>query len=318
MRTYSEELARRLPSAAPDLDFYFYPDTFDINFTEQVLIPWDALSKKRSLVHFTTTFASVAIACPYVVTVHDLIFLRFPLLLRPVTLRLFTWMAKWVVPRAARVIVDDERTIDDCERLLGVSRERCRVVPLGYDDELLKTKGLERLAGRPYLLYSGNRSAHKNVDRLIKAWEMLPPSIEVDLVITGPGHPEGVDMRSGTNGRTLVYAGNVPREQLWGLYGSALAYVHPALTEGFGIPMLEAMVLGTPVIASEQCVPLVLRDHATTFAAENERQLAAILESVCRSPEGFRSKAQEAAAWARRFTWDRCAAETAAVYRELI
>jgi len=88
--------------------------------------------------------------------------------------------------------------------------------------------------------------------------------------------------------------------------------------EGFGIPMLEAAVSGTPVIASAGAAPGIVAPFAATFAAADVRTLGGLLDDVLRYPEPFRARAAEGAAVLRAYTWDRFAAATAAVYREVI
>jgi len=101
-------------------------------------------------------------------------------------------------------------------------------------------------------------------------------------------------------------------------YRAAHAYVHPAFCEGFGIPMLEAAVVGTPVIASDGAVPRIVAPYAATFGPAETVKLTELLEAVLRDPQPFRSRAAEGVVPLRAYTWDRFAAATAAVYREVL
>jgi len=101
-------------------------------------------------------------------------------------------------------------------------------------------------------------------------------------------------------------------------YYAATAYVHPALAEGFGLPMLEATIAGTPVVASASAVPAIVTPYASTFAPHDTLALRAILTDLAVNPAPYRRRAAEGRAALRAYTWDRFAAGTAAVYREVV
>jgi glycosyltransferase involved in cell wall biosynthesis len=213
------------------------------------------------------------------------------------------------------LLVSDPRTVGECERFLGVPPERCRVVPLGYDPALLAP--VEPLAARrPFLFYAGNHRPHKNLVTLFEAWAGLGAAVELDLVCTGPDDPAMRERYVRTSGE-LRFTGDLNARDLARHYRSALAYVHPALAEGFGLPMLESLVLGTPVLASASSVPAVVAPYATTFAAHDPLALRALIGDLAANPGPYRRRAAEGSAAVRAYTWDRFAAGTAAVYREV-
>lgn len=316
VRTYLRELLLRLPAAAPDLRCAGIGRGENFGLAEQAGLPLSILRSGARLVHFPTTFAPLLRPRPYVVTIHDLIHLRYAALFGRSTALHYRYVGIPLARGARRLIVGDERTIADCEALLGARPERCRVVPLGYAPELLEAD--EPLAvERPFLFYAGNHKPHKNLAALFAAWAAIAPQRTIDLRITGTAEPGIAQRYSRVHGR-LIFSGHLTPAELYRHYRAALAYVHPALSEGFGIPMLEAAVVGTPVIASASAIPSMVRPFAWTFEATDVRALTAVLDEAVRDPAPFAARAAEGAAPLRAYTWDRFAARTAAVYREVI
>ena len=148
--------------------------------------------------------------------------------------------------------------------------------------------------------------------------------IETPLVFSGFSAGSMAPFRSQIQGLGFVAAqgGSTPPRSddahLVAGYRAASAYVHPALVEGFGLPMLEATVLGTPVIASSSAVPSIVAPYARTFAPHDTLALRAALTDLAANPAPYRRRAAEGSVALRAYTWDRFAAGTAAVYREVV
>jgi glycosyltransferase involved in cell wall biosynthesis len=245
---------------------------------------------------------------------HDAIHLRFPDLFSRATAAYWRALAGPLYRGAARVLVSDPRVADDAVALLGVAPDRIRVVPLGYGDAVPQAEPFA--APRPYLFYAGNHAPHKDVETLCAAWASLPSRHELDLVITGPDEAPLRARYARPNG-TLAFTGELDDATLARRYRGAIAYVQPSLAEGFGIPILEAAVAGTPVIATTTSVPAIVAPFAQTFAPRDAAALASLLDVLLRDPADARRRAAEGAVMLRAYTWDRFAASTAAVYREV-
>lgn len=317
VRAYLTQLLARLPSAAPDLSCATVGEGENFTFAEQFGVPRAIARSGARMVHFPTTFAPLWRDRPYALTIHDLIHLRFPTLFGRATGLHYRLVGIPLARGAARLVMGDERTVLDCERLLGVPPERCRVVPLGYDPALLGPTGAPLVTDSPFLFYAGNHKAHKNLATLFAAWSAIAAHRTIDLRITGDGDPRIAQAYMRVHGR-IIFTGHLAPAELHRHYRAALAYVHPALAEGFGIPMLEAAVVGTPVIASATAVPSVVAPYAAAFPAHDVRALTALLDDVVRDPLPFAARAAEGVIPLRAYTWDRFAAGTAAVYREVI
>ena len=313
MTAYAEELARRLPRVAPDLHFESVVRDSGLDRREQVDLPRRLRRLHPRLVHHLSVYAPLAGPRPYVITIHDLIHLRFPAYFKRSVGPYYRTVVRAVCARAARVITDDERTVGDLQRYLDVPPRKVRVVALGVDDVFFAPLDPAR-ASPAYFVYAGNHRPHKDLATLFRAWETLDPSLEVDLVLTGHDDDDIALVRPRRERGRLRFVGHVPQPELARLYAGALALVYPSLCEGFGLPMVEAAAVGVPVIASADAVPAVLRPHADVFATRDVAALRALLERTIARPE-----AREAArSFARTLTWDRCAERTAEVYRDVL
>jgi glycosyltransferase involved in cell wall biosynthesis len=308
MRAVAAALRDGLPRAAPEITF--------VNVDAAPLLqPFALRAARADLVHAPYLENGPLPPRPYTMMAHDLIQLRFPHLFSRVTALYWRAVAAPLLRGAARVLVSDARVGDDLHALLGISRARIRVVPLGYDARVLSAKPY--VAPRPYAFYAGNHRPHKNLATLYAAWAALPDGLALDLAVTGPDDPTARARYLRRSG-TLTFTGDLDDEALASRYAGAACYVQPSLAEGFGIPMLEAAVAGTPVIASREAVPAILAGYAQTFAARDVAALTRLLAEPARDPTAARAAAAEGAIALRAYTWDRFAAETAAVFREVL
>lgn len=317
MKTYAIELSARLPRVAPDLRFNAFRQGSNFGWEEQVRLPRAIRRSGANLTHFLSFYTPVLPPRPYVVTIHDLIHLHFPQYFKSKVPLYYQTVVRLVAARAARIITDDERTIDDLHRFLGVDRGRVRVVPLGVEDRFLQPVQ-PRSAPRPYLLYAGNHRAHKDIPTLLRAWSSLPQTCVLDLYLTGPDDFGGALQAHATPLRRAVALGDLSQEELASTYAGATALVHPALLEGFGLPLLEAMACGCPVIATRESLPGVLAGAALTFAAGDAEAAREAILSVLDDDAVRERLVTEGQERARSLTWDRCAMQTADIYRDVL
>jgi len=309
MQQYVRELATRIPRLAPDLQVETFGDGDNFDFAEQIAMPLWLARKRPRLVHFPSPFAPLVIPAPYVVTIHDLIDLNYPQWTKPKA----RWYYREIVRRLARgarcVITDDPATATDITRYYGVDAEQIAVIPLGIE---ATTVDPVRHA-RPYAIYAGNRRPHKDLATLVEGWKLVDPRFELDLALTGDADAALLGTRE--RGR-VVFLGDLAHADVLRWIAGAAVLVHAALREGFGLPLLEAASLGTPVVVAEGAVPEPLRPVVRTFAPGNPSSLARAVEAALGDEVGeLALRACEAAA---RLSWDRCARETAAVYRRFL
>lgn len=212
--------------------------------------------------HFTNGVAPLSIRMPYVVTVHDLSLIKHPEW-HPWSRRV--WMRNILRPsimRASGVLCDSRRTMEDLLAWVSVDACRLRVVPLAARVPFFLTRSSRDREAirkkyqlpRPFLLYVGNIEPRKNLLVLLEAFGNLSPH-GIDLVLAGrrawQSGPVLRKARQSVAQGSVLMLGYVPEEDLPALYQSALAFVYPSFMEGFGLPVLEAMASGLPVIVSD-------------------------------------------------------------------
>jgi glycosyltransferase involved in cell wall biosynthesis len=257
-----------------------------------------------------------------VLTVYDLIHERYPDLF--VNSEGTTRPKRAAAKRADHVICISESTRRDLVNYCGVPEEKTSVVYLGVDVDFLQAgTPSQQYHPRPFLLYVGARGGYKNFERFVQAFALSSRlRQEFDLLCFGGGQLQTAERQmiadAGLRPDQVVQMGGGD-DILAALYQQAAAFVYPSLYEGFGIPPLEAMAVGCPVICSNSSsLPEVVGDAAESFDPLDQEAMLAAMESVLYSPS--RRSAIVAAGRARyqQFTWKKCARETEAIYRNLL
>jgi glycosyltransferase involved in cell wall biosynthesis len=168
----------------------------------------------------------------------------------------------------------------------------------------------EILAERPYFLFVGTLEPRKNLSTLLDAWREVRREHSVDLLIAGRRRADAPPIAAEPG---LQLLGEVPDERLPALYSGALAFVYASLYEGFGLPVLEAMQCGAPVITSRAVSETA---GQAAIYADDARELAQAMRDIALHADRLPEWRDRSLARARQFTWDRAARETYAVYRE--
>jgi glycosyltransferase involved in cell wall biosynthesis len=353
--TYVRELAPALQRADPSLELEpfrarFASDQFvrwTVPMKGGVVLPrsirtlyplWDLVARPSlpaSLSRCDVVHATNPAAIPpagggqrLVVTVHDLAFARFP--------ELFTRRWRWLyraglraaVRRADAILTPSEATAIELRDRTDVDPSRVHVVPLGASpppdppDEpgpILARLGVTM----PYLLFVGTLEPRKNVARLVRAYRSVAgrgaphalvlagwpgwrdDELRAELARPGPG--------------SVVELGGVDPDDLDALYRAADAFLYPSLAEGFGLPVVEAMVRGVPTITSDlSSLPEVAGDAAVLVDPGSEDELAGAIERVLGDAELAARLRRDGPRQAERFTWEATAEGTLAVYREVL
>lgn len=262
---------------------------------------------------------------PLVVTVLDLVFLLFPEYLT----RRIRWMAqlglRQAKQQASAFISISHHTADDLLRHAGIPRHKIHVIPLAAEDyfrPVPDSQIRERYKlNVPFVLYVGTLEPRKNLTTLVRAFAALDnPGLK--LVITGKKGWMYQDLfatveKLGLTSR-VIFTGFVPDADLPALFSAAQIFVYPSIYEGFGLPVLEAMQCGTPVITTNvSSLPEVAGDAALLVAPDDVRGLTAAMRRVLAEPglrEDLRGKGFERS---QCFSWRKTAELTAEVYRQV-
>jgi len=265
-----------------------------------------------------------------VVTVHDLIYARFPEAHAGIRDKGMKVLVPQAVRRSDRVIADSHSTRDDLVELLGVRPERIDVVPLGLGavrrEEPLpeaETRARFDLGARCVLLSLSAKRPHKNLVALIGALARIPAAERPVLVLAGYPTAHEAELRERAAGEGLAADVRFPEwlsaEELEGLWALAQAFVFPSLYEGFGLPVLEAMARGVPVACSNaSSLPEVAGDAALLFDPHDESAIAEALRRLLRDPALRESLRTRGLARVAEFTWQRTARLTLESYRRAL
>lgn len=243
---------------------------------DQVSLP-RALARDRISVFLSPYYKGPLLApCPFVLTMHDLFFIGYPGRSRPLYDAAAIRLARLYARRARAIIADSTYSKRCIEERLRVDPAKVTVIPVALGAEFTPTALTDAVRRRygidgPYVLYLGNFRPHKNVPRLLGAYAALPVGLRADsrLVLAGGDRAgrsalEGLAARLGVADR-VVFAGRIADADLAALYSGATLFVLPSLEEGFGLPALEAMACGTPVLAADRAALPELTAGAATL-----------------------------------------------------
>ena len=349
---YLHGLLAHLPAAAPELELHVIapaargtaprlPDGIHLHYAgtghghvskllfEQLLFPRAARRLNARLMHIPYWAPPLRAALPFVLTVHDLIPMLVPAERGGWLARMYSALAAAATPGAAQIVADSQSSARDIVRLLRVAESKLHTVQLAVGAQFTPVPKPHDAAARAhyalpesYVLYLGGFQPRKNVGALISAWTWAhgPVGDQYPLVIAGalPAHstlPQ--DAQALGVGESVRFIGAVTEQDKPAIYRGATCLVYPSLYEGFGLPPLEAMACGVPVITSNSSsLGEVVGDAAYLVADPRDaRQLgAAIISLVVDTSlaEDLRARGLKQAA---SFSWQRTAAETVRVYR---
>lgn len=278
------------------------------------------------VVHSPTLLVPPRGRCPLVVTVLDLICVLFPHY-QPLKPRLIAQTAlRRAVKDADALIAISEHTKQDLMRLMNVPEDRIFVTPLAADPRFAPQADQSALARHgidaPYALYVGRLESHKNIGLLLRAFAALNHT-EAKLVLVGTKgwlYDEMITtLKQLELEERVVVAGFVADEDLPALYTHAHAFVYPSRYEGFGLPVLEAMQCGAPVITTNvSSLPEVAGDAAILVSPDDVEGLTQALGRLFSEPNLRAEMRGRGLAQAARFSWQKTAQMTADVYRRVI
>ena len=258
------------------------------------------------------------------VTIYDLFHLAMPELVGGLHKRLYAkYMFARVFKRANAIFTISNFTKNEFIRLLG-NRQGIYPIPLGVEESWFGIQNMEQIYPRPYLLFVGNVKPHKNLTGLIDAFELVANKIPHDLVIVGKkdGFITGdklITSKANKLGARITFTGHVEDEILKRYFTQADAFIFPSLYEGFGLPPLEAMAAGCPVLVSSRAsLPEVCGNAAIYFDPLDpvdiaDKILKLLNDSLLKETLIIAGKKR-----AREFTWEKCATKTSEIISRIL
>ncbi|MBI5303378.1 MAG: glycosyltransferase family 4 protein [Chloroflexi bacterium] len=297
-------------------------------FWEQFIQPFELRRARVDLLHALAFAGPHGIAIPWVVTVYDLSFIRYPQSFNTANRLYLTWAVRDAVRRANRVIAISESTKRDLVNLFGIAASQVSVVYCGTDPLFSPTpNSLHPSPTMPekMILYVGTLEPRKNVARLIRAFARAKRAAHLPhkLALIGARGWKHTDVNAAIEAENVrddvILPGYVPTDDLPNWYRAAELFVYPSRYEGFGMPPLEAMACGTPVVTTNaSSLPEVVGDAALQVSPDDDDALAdaitrALTDRALREQMRARGLARAA-----QFSWTRAGNETAAIYRALL
>ncbi|MBI2984583.1 MAG: glycosyltransferase family 4 protein [Candidatus Kerfeldbacteria bacterium] len=301
-------------------------------FKEQLFLPSLYYRAGLDLLHVPHFNVPILYRRPFVVTIHDLILDQFrterATTLEPIVFRAkfaaYRLVLRQAVRKARKIITVSEHSRQELRRRFALPADRIVVTYEGVDQlpsPVLVTDLARRGVKRPFLLHVGNSYPHKNLERLLAAWQQVSSEIEGQLVLVGKEDYFSRRLRDWAEQQGInrvCWFGFASDAELSALYRYAQAYIFPSLSEGFGLPGLEAMAAGIPVYAANaSCLPEVFGPAAAYF---DPLQVADIADSIRRA---FRDKLEQQRLIKsgherlRYFSWSTLARQTLTVYEQL-
>jgi glycosyltransferase involved in cell wall biosynthesis len=300
---------------------------------EQVHVPWVLRRERPDLYHAPHYVLPAGVRCPSVVTIHDCIHLMFPQYLPNRLAYAYARAQMWSAARRSDCILTvSEASKRDILHLFNVPPEKIVVVYNAIDSHFAVTPSQEAVSrvreryqlDHKFVLYVGNIKPHKNLVRLIEAFHQLRQGelADLKLLIIGDQISKLPSLRRAVHRHKLHkqvrFLGYVGDDQLAILYRLASVFVFPSLYEGFGLPPLEAMASGTPVVASNvSSLPEVVGDAAVLVNPYDVDAIVDGLRRVLTDPALAANMSRKGIERAREFSWERSVAKTWAVYQTI-
>ncbi len=301
---------------------------------EQITVPQAARRLRAEVLHIPYWATPWWTPVPTVTTIHDVIPLILPDYGHRLSVRLYTALVRRTAARSAWVLTDSEAARADIVRHLPVKAARVRAIPLAADAAYTPTPAADDTARREalgvtagYLLYLGGFDARKNLPALFAALARVrerQPAAR--LVVAGKlpaadsdfaPDPRRLAREAGLAEGVVQFAGYVPEASKAALYRGARAFIFPSRYEGFGLPPLEALACGVPVVGSRATsLPEVVGDAGVLVAPDDVAGLAAGMLRLLEDAAFHAEMQQRAARQAARFSWEQVARQTWAAYKD--
>jgi glycosyltransferase involved in cell wall biosynthesis len=300
----------------------------EFTFGEQLGLLRQVWGLKADLVHFAVTQQPVLYGGRVVTTVHDLITARFynptkNRLVFTVKQQVYKWVIKRVAKKSVRILTPTEFVKNDLVAFARINPDKVTVTYEAADKITEPPEPFTGLADKEFVMYVGRPQPHKNLRRLIDAFALVKKQHpDLHLVLAGKNDKAFEQLKSYANMNAIkdvVFTGFVSEGQLRWFYEQARAYVFPSLSEGFGLPGLEAMHYSLPVVSSNAtCLPEVYQNAALYFDPKNINDMAEKISAVLDNPELAQKLIREGRQLVQAYSWRRMAEQTLEAYNKAL
>ena len=300
----------------------------EFTFAEQVGLLWQLVKLKPDLVHFTMVQQPILYQGKVVTTMHDLTTMRFD---NPSKNRLaftikqdvYRWVNFVAAHKSKVVITPSEYVKDDVARAMRANSRKIAVTYEAGDSIAAKPKAIEELEGKQFIMYVGRPNPHKNLGRLIEAFSLIKQS-QPDLHLVLAGKRDSLYKRHERDVERLGipdvhFTGHISDGELRWLYEHTAAYIFPSLSEGFGLPGLEAMLHSAPVVSSNAtCLPEIYGEAAQYFDPLEAEDMDRAIKTVLTRPDVRKKLISAGRKLAGKYSWQRMAEQTLDIYKTVL
>lgn len=258
--------------------------------------------------------------CRFIVMSHDMIPLRFPKPFSPLT-PYHRYYTPQVLNQAQHIICNSEATANDITEFYQIPSNKITSIPLACDRSHFQFLNLPT---KNYFLYIGRQDPYKNVHSLISAFAKLPHTNDYELWLVGPTDKRYTPLlekqvQELEINHLVKFLNYVPYKELPTIINQALALVFPSLWEGFGLPVLEAMACGTPVITSNiSSLPEVTGDAAILINPYNIQEITAAMQTIINDAETRKKLSEQGIKRADQFSWEKTGMATVEILKQYI
>jgi glycosyltransferase involved in cell wall biosynthesis len=303
---------------------------FSFNPLDQIRFSWQLYRLKPDLVHFTMTQQPLFYFGNIVTTTHDLTMLhftrpsRFPGWLHKIGIGLYRFLLWWSHRKSKKILMPTEYSRRALEAYQPFTKKKIEVIYLSSEPPIAgdsqKIPGLEH-----FIFHVGSPFPHKNIKRLIEAFQLVKKT-HPDLQLVLPGKIKDQFKRDMDQWLAdspvradIIGPGFVSDQELKWLYENAAAYVVPSLSEGFGLPGLEAMAHGCPLASSNAtCLPEVYGEAAHYFNPKDTKDMARAITELLSNTKLGEALKQKGFACLKKYSWKKTAEQTLAVYKSVL
>ncbi len=299
------------------------------SIAEQWVMPWLLLKEHLDVVHIPYFNVPILYPGKFIVTIHDLTILHFdtgkattlPYILYKFRRFGYRVALATAIRRATKIIAVSQTTKQEIVDHFHVPPQKITVIYEGVDADLLENTRVKRAIQEKYFLYVGNAYPHKNIETLLQAFSHVPGDSKLILVGKDDFFYRRLKQHQLVvkHGTRIQFKSVVSDNELRGLYQHAEALIFPSLMEGFGLPAIEALSLGCPVICSD--IPVfheLLGDISLYFPPEDSETLAILLKKTLADPLRSASFGKNAMHIAQKYSWPRMAKQTLNVYQRAL
>ncbi len=300
----------------------------EFTFSEQIGLAWQLYKLRPKLVHFTMTQQPLLYFPRSITTIHDLTTARFTnpaknLFIFKFKQLIYKAVVVWAAHKSKAILTISEYVKKDIAEFAHVNPNKINVTYLAADRIEEKAKPIGNLTSKAFIMYVGRPQPHKNLGRLIDAFVILQKTYpELRLVLAGKkdvlyeAYEKDVANRKIKN---VLFTDFITEGQLRWLYENTLAYVFPSLSEGFGLPGLEAMAHGAPVVSSNYtCLPEIYSDAAHYFDPTDVADIAAKVSEVIEDKKLAAQLVNKGYEQVKKFSWAKMASQTNDIYDKSI